>query len=136
MWGRIWSAVNAHVDYGSHFPPEYEAGHTAGLRLLRVAARARAAVGAEAVGPLYAALGAWIFDSAPLPDDLDVSGLDVRGTRSFLTPVLAQAFGAICLTGNQAARGSGGRGRSGSLLDHSPGPESGTRRATPLRSTE
>src|SRR6202023_510829 len=29
--------INAAVDYGSHFPPGYEAGHTAGLRLLRVA---------------------------------------------------------------------------------------------------
>ena len=34
--------INATVDYGSHFPAGYEAGHTAGLRLLRVAARARA----------------------------------------------------------------------------------------------
>ena len=34
--------LNAHVDYAAHFPPEYEAGHTAGLRLLRVAARTRA----------------------------------------------------------------------------------------------
>jgi len=31
--------LNAHIDYDAHFPPEYEAGHTAGLRLLRVAAR-------------------------------------------------------------------------------------------------
>jgi hypothetical protein len=34
--------INSHIDYDAHFPPEYEAGHTAGLRLLRVAARARA----------------------------------------------------------------------------------------------
>ncbi len=33
--------INAHVDYDAHFPPEYEAGHTAGLRLLRVAAQTR-----------------------------------------------------------------------------------------------
>jgi 2-hydroxychromene-2-carboxylate isomerase len=33
--------LNKHVDYDSHFPPEYEAGHAAGLRLLRVCARAR-----------------------------------------------------------------------------------------------
>ena len=32
--------LNRAVDYDAHFPPEYEAGHTAGLRLLRVAARA------------------------------------------------------------------------------------------------
>ena len=30
--------LNAHVDYDAQFPPEYEAGHTAGLRLLRAAA--------------------------------------------------------------------------------------------------
>ena len=23
--------LNAHIDYDAHFPPEYEAGHTAGL---------------------------------------------------------------------------------------------------------
>jgi len=34
--------LNSHIDYDAHFPPEYEAGHTAGLRLLRVAARTRA----------------------------------------------------------------------------------------------
>ena len=49
--------LNAHVDYDTQFPPEYEAGHTAGLRLLRMAARTRAEHGREAVGPLYAALG-------------------------------------------------------------------------------
>jgi hypothetical protein len=39
--------LNAHIDYDSHFPPEYEAGHTAGLRLLRVAARTRASTAAK-----------------------------------------------------------------------------------------
>ena len=28
--------INEHIDYDAHFPPEYEAGHTARLRLLRV----------------------------------------------------------------------------------------------------
>jgi hypothetical protein len=83
--------VNADVDYDSHFPPEYEAGHTAGLRLLRVAARTRATCGREAVGTLYGALGARLFDSDPLENGIDHSGLDVRGTRAFLTPVLADA---------------------------------------------
>lgn len=55
--------VNAAVDYNSHFPPEYEAGHTAGLKLLRVAAKVRAVYGREAVGHLYAAMGAHIFES-------------------------------------------------------------------------
>ena len=41
--------INAAVDYDSHFPPGYEAGHTAGLKLLRVAARTRAEHGRAAV---------------------------------------------------------------------------------------
>src|SRR3954463_13103836 len=52
--------LNSAVDYASHFPPEYEAGHTAGLRLLRLIARARSEHGREVVGPLYAALGSRI----------------------------------------------------------------------------
>jgi hypothetical protein len=54
--------LNAHVDYDTHFPPEYEAGHTAGLRLLRVVARVRAEHGPDAVGPLYLALGETIWE--------------------------------------------------------------------------
>ena len=59
--------INAAVDYDSHFPAGYEAGHSAGLKLLRVAARTRAEHGRDAVGPLYAALGARIFDAARRP---------------------------------------------------------------------
>ena len=62
--------LNAHVDYAAHFPPEYEAGHTAGLRLLRVAARTRAEYGPPAVDRLYAAMGAQIFEVGP--DEADV----------------------------------------------------------------
>lgn len=80
--------VNAHIDYDTHFPPEYEAGHTAGLRLLRVAHRVREEHGAAAVGRLYAALGARIFDSEPWGDDGVVSLTDARGTADFLAPVL------------------------------------------------
>jgi len=69
--------INAHIDYDAHFPPEYEAGHTAGLRLLRVAARARAEHGSEAVGRLYAAYGAEVFEVAP--DAGDVPGRLDRG---------------------------------------------------------
>jgi hypothetical protein len=81
--------VNAHVDYAAHFPPEYEAGHTAGLRLLRMAARTRAEHGGEAVGRLYEALGARIFDTDFVPD----AAVDhaARGTRPFVEPVLAAA---------------------------------------------
>lgn len=82
--------VNAHVDYDSHFPPDYEAGHTAGLRLLRVVDRARSTHGREVVGPLYEALGRRIFDSAPLPGQDGGSGVDPRGTAAFLTPVLEE----------------------------------------------
>ena len=80
--------VNAHVDYDSHFPPEYEAGHTAGLRLLRLMDRTRREHGREMVGPLYAALGARIFDAPPPDEDRTENGHDVRGTRAFVEPVL------------------------------------------------
>ena len=48
--------INSAIDYDSHFPAGYEEGHTSGLRLLRVAARARAEHGRGAVGPLYEAV--------------------------------------------------------------------------------
>ena len=68
--------LNAHIDYDSHFPPEYERGHTAGLRLLRVAERARQEHGAEAVGRLYEAYGARVFEAPP---GQDVPGMLDRG---------------------------------------------------------
>jgi 2-hydroxychromene-2-carboxylate isomerase len=55
--------LNADVDYATHFPAYYEEGHTAGLKLLRVAARVRAEGGRDNVGPLYAAFGARLFDT-------------------------------------------------------------------------
>ncbi len=82
--------INDHLDYDAHFPPEYEAGHTAGLRLLRVAARAREEHGAAAVDALQAALGAHIFDSPPTDDD-ETTNRERRGTREFLAPILAGA---------------------------------------------
>jgi hypothetical protein len=80
--------INSHVDYDSHFPSGYEAGHTAGLRLLRVAARARAEYGRDAVGPLYAAIGARAFDTPPDPNE---SAPGYHGTAAFLLPALAEA---------------------------------------------
>jgi hypothetical protein len=81
--------LNAHIDYDTHFPPEYEAGHTAGLRLLRMAARTRAEHGREAVGSLYATLGAEIFDREPPPGARDERTVrEERGTREFVEPVL------------------------------------------------
>jgi 2-hydroxychromene-2-carboxylate isomerase len=76
--------LNEHVDYAAQFPPEYEAGHTAGLRLLRVAARVRAEHGREAVGPLYEAFGRHIFevDEQPAPA--------VGGSRDHAASILAE----------------------------------------------
>ena len=74
--------INAEVDYESHFPSDYEAGHTAGLKLLRVAARARAEHGRRAVGPLYEAMGARVFDTR---SDVD------QGSRVFVVPILREA---------------------------------------------
>jgi 2-hydroxychromene-2-carboxylate isomerase len=64
--------LNKHIDYDAHFPPEYEAGHTAGLRLLRVCARARAEHGPKVLDPLYLALGNRIWEQAH--EDQDVAG--------------------------------------------------------------
>jgi hypothetical protein len=52
--------INRAVGCDSHFPPGYEASHAAGLKLLRVAARTRPSTAA----PLYAAVGARMFDTA------------------------------------------------------------------------
>jgi hypothetical protein len=82
--------LNSHIDYDTHFPPEYEAGHTAGLRLLRMAARTRAEHGREAIEPLYAALGARIFDQERDGARDDAATREARGTREFVEPVLAQ----------------------------------------------
>jgi hypothetical protein len=82
--------INEHIDYDAHFPPEYEAGHTAGLRLLRVAARARHDHGAEAVDALQAALGAHIFDTPPAATADDEADRHRHGTREFLEPVLSE----------------------------------------------
>ncbi|HET6504025.1 MAG TPA: hypothetical protein VFG87_25030 [Amycolatopsis sp.] len=79
--------VNAGVDYDSHFPPEYEAGHIAGLRLLRVAARARAEHGRAVIGRLYEAMGTRAFDSEIAPDLKPGE----PGTRGFAGAVLDQA---------------------------------------------
>lgn len=84
--------INAHVDYDAHFPPEYEAGHTAGLRLLRVTARARAEHGRESIARLYEAFGTHIFEAAPNTDQrIEGEVRERRGTREFVEPLLAEA---------------------------------------------
>ena len=49
--------LNRHKDYATDFPPDYEHFHGAGLRMLRVAAKVRAELGREQMGPLYEAYG-------------------------------------------------------------------------------
>lgn len=78
--------LNAHIDYAAHFPPEYEAGHSAGLRLLRAAASVRREHGRDLMGPLYEAFGTRIFDSHT--GTYLVDERDFRGTEQFLGPIL------------------------------------------------
>ena len=84
--------INSHIDYDTHFPPEYEAGHTAGLRLLRVAAAVRAEHGPQALDRLQVAFGAHIFDTPPSTDIVDETAhRERRGTRGFVEPILGDA---------------------------------------------
>jgi hypothetical protein len=80
--------LNAHIDYASLFPPNYEDGHTAGQRLLRVAARVRAEHGRDAVGPFYEAIGTRIFDTSRDVDPLSASD---QASRPTLEPLLRDA---------------------------------------------
>ena len=109
--------LNAHIDYDSHFPPEYERGHTAGLRLLRVAERARQEHGPQAVARLYEAYGERIFQVPPgqdvpamldrgelVPDALAAAGLpaEVAGAledTSWDAGIQASTDAALALTG-------------------------------------
>ncbi|HWD52412.1 MAG TPA: hypothetical protein VG412_08430 [Acidimicrobiales bacterium] len=77
--------INAEIDYDTHFPPGYEAGHTAGLRLLRVAARTRVEHGSDAVDRLYRAMGTRIFDT-----NREQGGIVDRGGAGFVGPILAE----------------------------------------------
>lgn len=54
--------LNKDKDYATEFPPEYEQGHTAGLRMLRVAAAIRDDLGREPLGALVAAYGHSYWD--------------------------------------------------------------------------
>jgi hypothetical protein len=78
--------VNANVDYDAHFPPEYEESHTAGLKLLRVAALVRHEHGPEPVGGFYKVLGDSTFERTP---DGSASAVD-RGTRDLATEALVR----------------------------------------------
>jgi hypothetical protein len=81
--------LNAAVDYDAQFPPEYEAGHTAGLRMLRVAARVRKEHGTAALDRLQEAFGRHIFEQEPVPDTADAR--ERQGSEAFVAAVLATA---------------------------------------------
>ncbi len=85
--------LNAHIDYDTHFPPEYEEGHNAGLRMLRLAAAVRDAAGRAAMGDLYAALSTTVFDVPRGGDDVAEAGRRAAlGTPDHVAPIL-QALG-------------------------------------------
>ncbi|MEE8600418.1 DsbA family oxidoreductase [Euzebya tangerina] len=79
--------LNSHIDYDAHFPPEYEAGHSAGLRMLRMAAAVREAEGQEATDRLQRAFGDHIFEIPP-PDR---EQRDQMGRPAHVTPILSAA---------------------------------------------
>jgi hypothetical protein len=81
--------LNAHIDYQAHFPPEYEQGHTAGLRMLRVAAAIRRDLGNDAMEALYDAFGGTVFDVDRRPDgDQGAEPRTWLGSREHLESVL------------------------------------------------
>lgn len=57
--------LNKDKNYATDFPPEYEHGHTAGLRMLRVCAAVREELGNEVIGPLYTEFSGSTFDAEP-----------------------------------------------------------------------
>ncbi len=63
--------LNKDRDYATEFPPGYEEGHTAGLRMLRVAAAVRAERGREPLGALVTAFGESYWDQ---PEGTDMAG--------------------------------------------------------------
>lgn len=61
--------INKDKNYATDFPPGYEEGHTAGLRVLRVAAAIRDELGRDAIGPFVAEFGHAYWDE---PQDSDI----------------------------------------------------------------
>ena len=78
--------LNKHKDYATDFPPDYEHFHGAGLRMLRVAAKVRAELGREQMGPLYDAYGQAYWEQEK------GSGMRQRlGTEAHIRDTLAAA---------------------------------------------
>ncbi len=78
--------LNKDKDYATEFPPEYERGHTAGLRMLRMAAAVRQHLGRDRLAALVTAIGESYWDQ---PQGTDVSAY--LGTAEHATTVLATA---------------------------------------------
>ena len=118
--------INAAVDYDSQFPPGYEAGHTAGLKLLRVAARVRAEYGRDKVGPLYEAIGARC--STPYPTNATPGAAACASSKPILAHLglpgdLADALDDSSSTPSCAGDGRGTRPhRQGRRNPHHPLP--------------
>jgi 2-hydroxychromene-2-carboxylate isomerase len=111
--------INADKDYDKDFPAGYEHVHTAGLRLLRVAAAVRESLGGQAVGEFYTAAGSSIFDREPQTDPdrtwmgsaehvLEV--LDLAGLPRELAPAAEEnQFDAMIQAESDAALSKTGR---------------------------
>ena len=78
--------LNKHKDYATEFPPGYDEGHTAGLRMLRVAAAVRADLGRAPLGALVTAYGESYWDR---PQGTETAGW--LSTTEHVTEVLAAA---------------------------------------------
>jgi 2-hydroxychromene-2-carboxylate isomerase len=80
--------INKHKDYERDFPPGYEFGHTAGLRMLRVAAAIRHELGRDVLGGVVEQYGRSHWDR-PEADPL--------GRRLSTTEHVAEVLGAAGL---------------------------------------
>lgn len=78
--------INKDKHYATDFPTGYEEGHTAGLRMLRIAAAVRDELGRDALGPLVTAYGHRYWDE---PKGSDVR--DLLSTHEHVTEVLTAA---------------------------------------------
>ena len=81
--------VNADVDYDAHFPSNYEFTHTLGLKLLRMAAKARAELGPGAVDALQRSFGEHIFE-VPRWESEDHRRATL-GSEEYVARILARA---------------------------------------------
>jgi len=80
--------INKHKDYATEFPKGYEHGHTAGLRMLRVAAAVRDELGREPLSDLYTAFGESYFD---VPQERAREARDALGSIEAITACLETA---------------------------------------------